>query len=124
MIDFCLLPLYLKQFYASEPLFKQSKIVTSVYNTGFDDTLNEQLIDKIAFDGIEKDSIAELEKPSYENLMKVAIKNSDAAIVGSAELSEDLSKYLNVTKIPVLPYKKREEFAQAYEEFYTTKVLD
>ena len=119
-----LLPLYLKQFYASEPLFKQSKIVTSVYNTGFEDTLNEQLIDKIAFDGIEKDSIAELEKPSYENLMKVAIKNSDAAIIGSTDLNEELAQYLNTTKIPVLPYKKREEFAQAYEEFYTTKVLD
>ena len=119
-----LLPLYLKQFYASEPLFKQSKIVTSVYNTGFEDTLNEQLLDKIAFDGREKDSIAELEKPSYENLMKVAIKNSDAAIIGSTDLNEELAQYLNTTKIPVLPYKKREELAQAYEEFYTTKVLD
>ncbi len=118
-----LLPLYLKQYYASEPLFKQSKIVTSVYNTGFDDTLNEQLIDKIAFDGINKDDISELEKPTYPNLMKVAIKNSDAAIVGSENLDEELTKYLNVTKIPVLPFKKREEFAQAYEEFYTSKVL-
>ncbi len=119
-----LLPLYLKQYYASEPLFKQSKIVTSVYNTGFDDTLNEQLIDKIAFDGINKDDIAELEKPTYANLMKVAVKNSDAAIVGSSDLDDELTKYLNVTKIPVLPFKKKEEFAQAYEEFYTTKVLD
>ena len=119
-----LLPLYLKQYYASEPLFKQSKIVTSVYNTGFDDTLNEQLIDKIAFDGINKDDIAELEKPTYVNLMKVAVKNSDAAIVGSSDLDDELTNYLNVTKIPVLPFKKKEEFAQAYEEFYTTKVLD
>ncbi|MCC4211754.1 glycogen/starch synthase [Leeuwenhoekiella parthenopeia] len=119
-----LLPLYLKQYYASEPLFKQSKIVTSVYNTGFDDTLNEQLIDKIAFDGIDKGDISELEKPTYVNLMKVAVKNSDAAIIGSANLDEELAKYLNVTKIPVLPFKKKEEFAQAYEEFYTTKVLD
>ena len=119
-----LLPLYLKQYYASEPLFKQSKIVTSVYNTGFDDTLNEQLIDKIAFDGINKDDIAELQKPTYTNLMKVAIKNSDAAIVGSVDLDEELAKYLNAAKMPVLSYKKKEEFAQAYEEFYTTKVLD
>ena len=56
--------------------------------------------------------------------MKVAIKNSDAAIIGSTDLNEELAQYLNTTKIPVLPYKKREEFAQAYEEFYTTKVLD
>ncbi|MGO4913444.1 glycogen/starch synthase [Leeuwenhoekiella sp. W20_SRS_FM14] len=119
-----LLPLYLKKYYASEPLFKQSKIVTSVYNKGFNDTLNMQLIDKIAFDGIDKGEIAELAEPTYSNLMKVAIKNSDAAIIGSSDLDEELSSYLNVTKIPVLPFKKKEEFAQAYEEFYTTKVLD
>ncbi|MFD2824878.1 starch synthase [Leeuwenhoekiella aestuarii] len=119
-----LLPLYLKQYYASEPLFKQSKIVTSVYNTGYEGALNEQMIDKIAFDGIDKEAISELETPSYDNLMKVAIKNSDAAIIGSSDLREELTAYLNATKIPVLPYKKKEEFAQAYEEFYTTKVLD
>ncbi|MEH6405968.1 MAG: glycogen/starch synthase [Leeuwenhoekiella sp.] len=119
-----LLPLYLKIYYASEPLFKKSKIVTSVYNSGYEGTLNEQMIDKIAFDGIDKKDIAELESPTYENLMKVAIKNSDAAIVSSADLNEELLKYLNTSKIPVLPYKKKEEFALAYEEFYNTKVLD
>lgn len=119
-----LLPLYLKKYYASEPLFKESKIVMSVYNSGFDGTLNEELIDKIAFDGIDKKDIAELKKPSYENLMKIAIDHSDAAIIGSQDTPEELINYLNATKIPVLPYKRKEEFAQAYEEFYTKKVLD
>jgi len=118
------LPLYLKEYYASEPLFKESKIVTSVYNSGFEGTLNSEMIDKIAFDGVDKGDIAELAEPSYANLMKVAIKNSDAAIIGSQDLDEEIVKYLNTTKIPVLPYKKKEEFAQAYEEFYTEKVLD
>lgn len=118
-----LLPLYLRAYYASEPLFKQSKIVTSVYNSGFPGTLNHEIIDKIAFDGLDKKIIEELEKPTYENLMKVAIKNSDAAIIGSADLNPELLTYLNTKKIPVLPYKKKEEFAQAYEEFYNSKVL-
>lgn len=119
-----LLPLYLKQYYASEPLFSQSKIVTSIYNQGFEGSLNKEMINKIAFDGIDTDSIAELQDPTYENLMKVVVKNSDAAIIGSPDLQEDLSKILNTSKIPVLSYKKREEFPQAYEEFYTTKVLE
>ncbi len=119
-----LLPLYLKKYYASEPLFKESKIVMSVYNSGFKGTLNEQLIDKIAFDGIDKKDIDQLKNPTYENLMKVAIDHSDAAIIGSKDTPEELINYLNTTKIPVLPFKKKEEFAQAYEEFYTKKVLD
>jgi len=119
-----LLPLYLKHYYASEPLFSKSKIVTSIYNQGFEGSLNEELINKIAFDGIDPETIKELEDPTYENLMKVTIKNSDAAIVGSQELNEDLMKILNTTKIPVLAYKKKEEFPQAYEDFYTTQVLE
>ncbi|MEP0263153.1 glycogen/starch synthase [Dokdonia sp.] len=119
-----LLPLYLKQYYASEPLFSQSKIVTSIYNQGFEGSLNKEMINKIAFDGIDTESIEELQDPTYENLMKVVVKNSDAAIIGSSELHEDLAKILNTTKIPVLPYKKKEEFPQAYEEFYTTRVLE
>ncbi|MGB5942151.1 MAG: glycogen/starch synthase [Leeuwenhoekiella sp.] len=119
-----LLPLYLKKYYASEPLFKESKIVTSVYGSGFEGTLNPKMIDKVAFDGIDKAEIAELAQPSYNNLMKVAIKSSDAAVVGSQELDEELVKYLNTTKIPVLPFAKKEEFAAAYENFYMTKVLE
>lgn len=119
-----LLPLYLKQYYASEPLFSQSKIVTSIYNQGYEGSLNKEMINKIAFDGINTESIEELQDPTYENLIKVVVKNSDAAIIGSSELNEDLMKILNTTKIPVLPFKKKEEFPQAYEEFYTTRVLE
>jgi starch synthase len=119
-----LLPLYLKKYYASEPLFSQSKIVTSIYNQGYEGSLSTEMINKIAFDGIDPESISELKDPTYENLMKVVIKNSDAAIIGSSELHENLAKILNTSKIPVLSYKKKEEFPQAYEEFYTTKVLD
>ena len=119
-----LLPVYLRNYYASDPLFAQSKIVTSVYNQGYEGSLNKEMINKIAFDGIDADSIEELKDPTYENLMKVSVKNSDAAIIGSPELNEDLGKILNTTKIPVLPFKKKEEFPQAYEEFYTTRVLE
>jgi len=95
-----------------------------VYNQGFEGELNEELINKIAFDGIDPQTIQELESPTYENLMKVTIKNSDAAIIGSPELEEGLKEMLNTEEIPVLPYKKKEEFPQAYEDFYTTRVLE
>lgn len=47
-----LLPLYLKKFYADEPLFSGSRIIMSVYGQGFDGTLDKDLIKKIAFDGV------------------------------------------------------------------------
>lgn len=38
-----LLPLYLKNYYGNEPLFKDAKIVTSVYNSGFEGSLDEDM---------------------------------------------------------------------------------
>ncbi|WP_299884604.1 glycogen/starch synthase [uncultured Lacinutrix sp.] len=118
-----LLPLYLKQFYKDEPLFNESKIVTSVYNQSFDTTLNEDLINKVAFDNIDKDAIKVLEKPTYNNLMKVAIDHSDALIIGSHEMPKELEDYLKDSEKPVLDFKEKDEFAEAYTEFYNTSVL-
>ncbi len=118
-----LLPIYLRKYYESEPLFSQSKIVTSVYNQGYGGALNKEMINKIAFDGIDPSTIEELNDPTYENLMRASIRHSDAAIIGSEELNENLSGILDETEIPILPFKKKEEFSQAYEEFYTTSVL-
>ncbi len=117
------LPLYLRNYYGNEPLFENSKIVTSVYNQGFTGTLDNTTIDKIRFDAIEEDVIAPLETPSYENVMKVAINNSDAVIVGSEEIPEELEEFLNNLDKPVLKYHNLDDFSQAYLDFYETKVL-
>jgi len=117
------LPLYLRNYYGTEPLFENSKIVTSVYNHGFDGTLNNNVMEKILFDGIEEESIEELKEPDYVNMMKVAVKNSDAAIIGSDELPEELENFLNNLDKPVLKYHKKEEFSEAYLDFYQSKLL-
>ncbi len=118
-----LLPLYLKHYYANEPLFGHSKIVTSVYNHGYDGTLADNMMEKVKFDGIEEGKISDLATPSYDNLMKVAIDNSDAIIVGSENISDELSNHLKSIDQPVLEYKNPDEFADAYEAFYQTEVL-
>ncbi|UZO82160.1 glycogen/starch synthase [Aquimarina sp. ERC-38] len=118
-----LLPLYLRNYYANEPLFNHSKIVTSVYNTGFEGALDNKMMEKVKFDGIEDDLISNLKEPTYSNLMKVAIDNSDATIIASPEIPKELSSYLSTVSQPVLEYKGMDEFASAYEAFYQTEVL-
>ena len=118
-----LLPLYLKEYYKDEPLFSESQIVTSIYNQSFDDTLDKGMIDKIKFDNVDESAIAVLDKPSYNNIMKVAVDYSDALIVGSQEIPDELQSYLNKSNKPVLGYQDQDAFADAYTEFYNTKVL-
>ncbi|MEX2350170.1 MAG: glycogen/starch synthase [Flavobacteriaceae bacterium] len=117
------LPLYLKKYYGNEPLFENSKIVTSVYNQGFDGTLDKEIVSKITFDGIEEDEISELKDPTYNNVMKIAIKNSDAIIIGSEEIPEEIETYLKKIDAPVLKFHNKEEFQEAYIDFYT-QLLD
>ncbi|MBU2940910.1 glycogen/starch synthase [Lacinutrix sp. C3R15] len=118
-----LLPLYLKEYYKDEPLFNESKIVTSIYNQNFEGTLNKDMSNKVKFDNIDGNAIKTLEKPSFVNLMKVAIDYSDALIVGSEELPEDIEKHLEESKKPVLEFKTKDEFSEAYTNFYNTEVL-
>lgn len=118
-----LLPLYLRKYYADEPLFADSKIITSVYGTGFEGELDSSMIDKIAFDGIDKKEIAALENPDYNNLLKVAVDYSDAVILAAEELSGDLKDHIDNLSVPVLPYVQLQEAEEAYTNFYNTEVL-
>src|SRR5690606_31247826 len=99
------------------------KIVTSVYNQGFEGTLATNTIDKVRFDAIDEEAITDLEVPNYVNIMKVAIQNSDAIIVGSEEIPAELEEYINTIDKPMLKYHNLENFSQAYLDFYRSKVL-
>ncbi|TXE13162.1 glycogen synthase [Seonamhaeicola algicola] len=118
-----LLPVYLKEYYKDEPLFSESKIVTSVYNQSFNNTLNKDMLNKIKFDNINEDAVKVLDEPSYNNLMKVAIDYSDALIIGSENIPEELQNYLETANKPILEYKNKDEFGEAYTTFFNNTVL-
>lgn len=118
-----LLPLYLKKFYADEPLFADSKIVLSVYGKTFEGSLDKDMIKKIAFDGIPDEAIASLADPTYNNLLKIAVDYSDAIILASEDIPEELENHISNQEKPVLPYVPVQEFEEAYANFYNTEVL-
>jgi starch synthase len=116
-----LLPIYLKEYYKDDALFANSKIVTSIYNNKFEGALNNELVNKISFDNIEKsDSI---KTPNHNNLLKIAIENSDAIIIGSEDIDADLVEYAKSLDKPVLDFYPEDDFKDAYMDFYQTKVL-
>ncbi len=112
-----LLPLYLKEYYPEEPLFTGSKIVTSIYNKGFEGSLNKKLIDKIRFDKLPEHKISELSKPNYINILKNAIVNSDAVVYGSTEVDEELSSLIESENKLALHYNP-EDYLEPYLGFY------
>ena len=118
-----LLPVYLKHYYKNEGIFADTKIVTSVYNNGFEGNLDVALTKKLAFDGIEDTILEKIESPNFENLMKLTIDHSDGLIVGSEKLNPTLTKYIESSKKPFLPFTSKENIQEAYTSFIKEKVL-
>ncbi len=112
-----LLPLYLKEYYSEEPLFSESKIITSVYNSSFEGILNKELAEKVKFDQISEDKISILEEPSYINIIRSAVSNSDAVVQGSQEIPKEIAEEINNKEIPILPFLEEDSFDE-YLNFY------
>ncbi len=113
-----LLPIYMKHYYKDEALFSETKIVTSVYGQSFEGSLDVEMINKIKFDNVPHDSIKELEIPNYENLIMASINHSDAVIIASENVSPSLTKFIESSAKPFLPFATKDKFSEAYTNFY------
>ncbi len=118
-----MLPVYMKHFYKDEALFAETKIVTSVYGQSFEGSLDSEMIKKVMFDGIPNDAVTELETPNYENIIKTSIAHSDAVIIASENLTASLTKFIESSKKPFLPFASKDKIAELYTEFYKNIVL-
>ena len=109
--------LYLKEYYSEEPLFAESKIVTSVYNKDFEGSLNEELIEKVKFDKIAEEKINILQQPNYTNVIKSAVINSDAIVIGSDSIPKEITETIDDQKLPLLSHQSGDSF-ESYLDFY------
>ncbi|ESU19410.1 glycogen synthase-like protein [Flavobacterium cauense R2A-7] len=118
-----MLPVYMKHFYKNEALFADTKIVTSVYSQSFDGTLDPEMLKKVTFDNVPETAVSDLAVPNFENIMKTSIMHSDAVIIASEEVSPSLTKFIETSNKPFLPFVPKEKFAEVYTNFYKTQVL-
>ena len=119
-----LMPLYLKQYYKDEPLFSKSKVVTSIYDNEISGDLNPEIISKIKFDEVESETLNVLENPTYENLYKLSIMNSDGVVFASENIKKSYLDVAANSKIPVLKCGFKDGFEKEYMNFYNDKILN
>ena len=81
------------------------------------------MMKKVAFDGIPNEYIEYLAEPNYENVLKASIMHSDAVIIASEDLSSSLTKLIESSGKPFLPFATKDKFAEAYTNFYRNQVL-
>ncbi len=118
-----LLPVYLKHYYKNEGIFADTKIITSVYNLGYEGELNSELVGKMSFDNISKEVTKDIQSPNYENLMKLTIDHSDGVVVGSEGLNPTLTKYIETSGKPFLPFASKDKISSMYTDFIKEHIL-
>ncbi len=114
--------LYVKELYKDDPHFSDVKVVFSVYDTDFNKNLNSRVKEKLNFDGFTEENHAELEKGTFVELNKLAMRLADGVIQGSENIDEELSDYMSKLEVPVLEYYSEDTCVKPIDEFYDNLV--
>lgn len=121
-----LVPLYLKTVYADDPIFENSKVVYSAYNDAFDGLLAENLTTKLTFDGIDEKLVENLSEPTHEQLILAAAEHSDAVILGSDDVAQEIVDTLEAgdTELFNAASADKTNFFEVYNEIYNQVVTE
>ncbi len=118
-----LIPLYIKKAFRDNPIYTDTKVIYSVYNDDFNESLNKFFAKKIKLEGISDNDLKHYNNTNFVSMMKAAIDFSDAVILGSEEINDEVLSYIKAENKLMLDYQPIETYIDVYSEFYD-KVLD
>jgi starch synthase len=113
-----LVPLYIKKYYYNNPLFRKSKVVFSIYDDDFKNTLNTKFSEKLLVEGIDKADVEIIKDPTFVNVSKLGINFSDAIIKGTDVINGEVEKYISSSGKPFLENQPKETYIDTYNDFY------
>lgn len=114
----------IKKMYKDDPMFADTKIVYSVYDNEFENTLNPKFPIKLANNGITAGDVKKLKDPTFVNVNKFAMDIADGIVKASETIHADLDKYIKTLGKPTLEYKNTEEYIEACSTFYDEVLSD
>ena len=113
-------PVYLKRVFADDPIFRDVKVVVSLYGDGFPGELDSGFGAKIAGEGVKAKNLAILDTPSYENTCRFVMEYADGVVVASADVDPKVLDMARASGKPMLEYQspEAEDFFDNYNRFY------
>ena len=113
-----LLPLYVRTAYKDSPIFQTAKIIFSLYDDDYSEKLRAGYEKKVEMNGLGKDDFGHYLSGDYVSMMKGAIDRSDALMMGSPKINDEVMKYAEESGKPILNYLDNEDYFDTYNEFY------
>lgn len=119
-----LVPLYMKKLYKDSPFFADTKVVLSLDNEEYKQAFPTNFSQKLLVDAITQNDVRSIVgfPVGYEELMRLAIDNSDAMVVATDGVNQRVLNYAETSGKPLLPYD--DDDAKKYLDFYSTLLSD
>lgn len=117
-----LVPLYLKKAYKDDPIFRNAKLLYSIYESPFDNNLEDRFLEKASINNLDEGDLKAYLNGEGLDLHHGALTYADASIVGTPELKDDdkLMAFMQTIEQPVhIPEtEEMDEIMSGYMEFY------
>lgn len=115
------IPLYLKTHYKDDPMFKNTKVVFTLYNNGFDTNFSRNFLEKTNIENL-RPTAADYSEPNYFGLCKGGMSLADVTTKGAEVIDSDLEAYMDTTQHEKIFFDvdDSDSFVEGYQNLYTT----
>lgn len=114
-----LIPLYIKEAYKNDPVFRDAKIIYSLYDDGLAKSFNENFLDIAAINDLESSNLQIFSRDGAIDLNKGALHYADAVISGNTNVSEHVLEEVKSRNLQMLDHVDDvDEMTKATLEFY------
>ncbi|MFI3265663.1 MAG: glycogen/starch synthase [Rikenellaceae bacterium] len=115
-----MMPVYLRNMFADDPLFAEAKCVVSVYDDAFEGSLNANFKENLIGEGIEVKNDELISEATYQNYMRFVINHTDGVIMETENPDPQIVEHIKATSKPCLEYQSKEttEYIDTYKDFY------
>lgn len=119
-----LVPVYLKKAFSEDPIYANTKVVYSLYDNDFGDSLNKSYSKKAIIDGVDASDVTLSDDASFIGLNKMAMDHSDGIIQGAETVNEELLAYAKESGKPFLDHIGEEKYIEEYNNFYDSMLSE
>ncbi|MEO0404423.1 MAG: glycogen/starch synthase [Bacteroidota bacterium] len=113
-----LMPMYVKELYNEDPHFADTKVVYSVYDEGFDGSLDADMAKKVTMDGIDASKVKTINDPTFNNLNALGAMYADGVIQHTADMTPEVEGLVKSDGKSFLEYSAEESFVSEIVNFY------
>lgn len=116
------IPLYLRTHYKDDPMFKNTKVVYTLYNNGFDSSLDKDYLGKTNIENLASVADAGFDENNYVGVCKGGMQFSDVVTRGAEEIEPKLEDYMKKSKLEnhYFASDDSDAFVEGYHKLYTT----